>query len=254
MGERIIDLPEVPLLEEDETRKYIEEAQAGGREALNKLVKHNLRLVLKITYRFKNTDYDLRDLFQIGVIGLIKAVKGFDLERGVKFSTYAVSRILGEIRLHLRDDEMIRVSRSLKKRARDIKKKQEEMVQNLNREPAVGELAAEMDCSREEIVRALEADKEPHSIYQTIYDDGGRKLTLLDSLGDDKDQEREHAEINKLALREELEKLNKRERLIIYLRYFEGKTQEEIGEIIGVSQVQVSRLERKILKKLKQEF
>ncbi|MFW6238768.1 MAG: SigB/SigF/SigG family RNA polymerase sigma factor, partial [Halanaerobiales bacterium] len=244
MGEKIIDVPDVPLLEEEETRDCIKKAQNGDREALDKLVKHNLRLVLKITYRFKNTDYELRDLFQIGVIGLIKAVKGFDLNRGVKFSTYAVSRILGEIRLHLRDDEMIKVTRSLKKRARDIKKKREEMAQKLNREPVVGELAAEMDCSREEIVRALEADKEPRSIFQTIYDDGGKKLTLLDSLGDDKADNKEFSAINKLALKEELNKLNEREKLIVYLRYFEDKTQQEIGDIIGVSQVQVSRLEK----------
>lgn len=254
MKYNIIDLPDVPLLDEEETRDCIKKAQNGDEKALDKLVEHNLRLVLKITYRFKNTSYDLQDLFQIGVVGLIKAVHGFDLNRGVKFSTYAVSRIIGQIRLHLRDDGIIKVSRSLKKLAREVKKKQEELSQKLNRSPSINELADELEYEKEDIIRALEANKNPHSLFQSIHDDEGKKLTLLDGIEDDKYDNREFSSLSKIALRQELENLNKRERLIIFLRYFKGKTQKEIGEVIGVSQVQVSRLERKILNKIKDKL
>ncbi len=250
MDNKIIDLPDVRLLEEEETRQLIKAAQNGEQSALDKLVKHNLRLVLKITYRYKNSEYNLQDLFQIGVIGLIKAIKAFDLNKGVKLSTYAVSRIIGQIRLHLRDDGMIKVSRKLKKISKVVKQKEEELKKEWNREPTINELVQETGYSREEIVRALEANKGPRSIFQKVYEDNGSELLLLDSLKD-RSEELDIDNINKFDLVDVLKELDERSRKIIYLRYFEDKTQQEIGEEIGVSQVQISRLEKKILHKLK---
>lgn len=253
MNNRIIDLPDVRLLGEEETRELIKSAQNGDQNALDKLVKHNLKLVLKITYRYKNSGYNLQDLFQIGVIGLIKAIKGFDLSKDVKLSTYAVSRIIGQIRLHLRDEGIIKVSRKLKKIAKIIKHKEEELKKKWGRSPTINELVQETGYSREEIVQALEANKGTQSIFQTIYEDNGSELLLLDSLKD-KTEDTNVDELNKVELVDLLKKLDKRSRKIIYLRYFEDKTQQEIGEEIGVSQVQVSRLEKKILHKLKESL
>jgi len=253
MNYSMIDLPEVELLDEEETRYYIRFAQQDDKDALKKVVEHNLKLVLKITYRFKNSGYDLQDLFQTGVIGLIKAVKGFDLNRGLKFSTYAVSKIIGEIRLYLRDDGIIKVSRSLKKIARVVRQKEDEMTKKLGRSPSINELEEETGYSKEEIIRALEADKNPASIYQTIYNDGDSDIYLIDSLKEDK-TESEYSNLDKLELVEVLRKLDNRSRKIIFLRYFEDKTQQEVADEIGVSQVQVSRLEKKILSELRKSL
>lgn len=253
MNYSMIDLPEVELLDEEETRYYIRFAQQDDKDALKKVVEHNLKLVLKITYRFKNSGYDLQDLFQTGVIGLIKAVKGFDLNRGLKFSTYAVSKIIGEIRLYLRDDGIIKVSRSLKKIARVVRQKEDEMTKKLSRSPSINELEEETGYSKEEIIRALEADKNPASIYQTIYNDGDSDIYLIDSLKEDK-AESEYSNLDKLELVEVLRKLDNRSRKIIFLRYFEDKTQQEVADEIGVSQVQVSRLEKKILSELRKSL
>lgn len=250
MNYSMIDLPDLELLSEEETRYYIRLAQQGDKSALEKVVEHNLRLVLKVSYRFKNFAYDLQDLFQVGVIGIIKAVEGFDLEREIKFSTYAVAKIIGEIRLHLRDDGLIKVSRSLKKIARVVRQKEEELSKKNNQSPSISELASETGYSREDIIQALEADKNPASIYQTINPDSNNDLYLLDSLAN-KSAEKEIDNFDKLELFEVLRRLDKRSRKIIFLRYFEDKTQQEIAEEIGVSQVQVSRLEKKILKELR---
>lgn len=253
MNYSMIDLPDVRLLNQEETRKYIKQTHQGDKSALKKVVEHNLRLVLKVTYRFKNTGYDLQDLFQIGVIGLIKAVNGFDLSKNVRFSTYAVAKIIGEIRLYLRDDGMIKVSRSLKKIASDVRKKEEELKKKINRNPSINELAEETGYSREDIIKALEADKDPASIYQTIHKDDGNELFLVDSLGNDSEA-KDFSQFEKLELVEVLRKLDSRSRRIIFLRYFEDKTQQEVATEIGVSQVQVSRLEKKILEELRDSF
>lgn len=247
----IIDLPRVKLLNEDETRKYIKKAQKGDEEALEKLVKHNLRLVLKVTYRFKNSEYNLQDLFQIGVIGLIKAIKDFDLERKVKLSTYAVTKILGQIKLHIRDDGIIKVSRSLKKIAHIVARTREELEYKLGREPSISEIEEETGINREKIVQALEANRTPSSIYQTVYDNEGSKLHLIDRIREKRIEDKLE-NIDRIVLLERIRSLDKRSRKIIYYRYFQDMTQQEIAEKIGVSQVQVSRLEKKILKKLKE--
>ena len=250
MSHDIIDLPDVELLNREETRKLIKKAQEGDSQALDKLVKHNLRLVLKVTYRFKNYNYDLQDLFQIGTIGFIKAVKNFDLSRNIRLSTYAVSRILGEIRLHVRDDGMIKVSRTLKKIARDVRKKEEEMEKKLNREPTISELVEETGYEKEKIIQALEANKGPTSIYQTIHQEDGSKLYLIDRLKEESEEEGIE-DADRVTLVEKIKDLDERSRKIIFYRYFEDMTQQEIADRIGVSQVQVSRLEKKILNKLK---
>ncbi|MFW5981562.1 MAG: SigB/SigF/SigG family RNA polymerase sigma factor [bacterium] len=251
MNYSMINLPDLELLDDQQTASFIKKAQAGDKEALNTVVEHNLKLVLKVTYRFKNTGYELQDLFQIGVIGLIKAVHGFDLDRGFKFSTYAVSKIIGEIRLYLRDDGMIKVSRSLKKIARIIRKKEEELKKNLNRSPSIGELSAATEIPKEEIIKALEANKNPTSIYKTINNNSEKEISLLDSLEDEQAEE-DISNFDKLELVEILRALDSRSKKIIYMRYFEDKTQREIADEIGVSQVQISRLEKKILKELRE--
>ena len=250
---KIMDIPDLPLLEEDVTRDLIKKAQNGDAKARDRLVKHNLKLVLKIAHRFKNEDYSLQDLFQIGVIGLIKAIKGFDLNRNVKFSTYAFSRITGEIRLHLRDDGPIKVSRKLKKISRILRKKREELKQVNNREPTISELVEATGYSREKIVQAFEASKNPASIYKPFCGEEGEELLLLDNL-QSKQVDGEITETDKLNLMEIIKELDERDKKIIYFRYFEDKTQEEIGKEIGVSQVQVSRLEKKILAELKEKL
>lgn len=251
MNYSMIDLPDIELLSDEETNHYIKLAQEGDKQALKKVVEHNLKLALKVTYRFKNSGYDLQDLFQIGVIGLIKAVKGFDISKGFKFSTYAVSKIIGEIRLYLRDDGMIKVSRSLKKIARIVRKKEEELKKVMNRSPSIGELSVATEIPKEDIIRALEANKNPASIYKKINNDNNSDLYLLDNL-EDSESEKEVSELEKMELMDVIRKLDPRSRKIIFMRYFEDRTQQEIANEIGVSQVQVSRLEKKILKKLKE--
>lgn len=245
---KTLNIPELPLLDEEETKSLIKKAQNGNEKALDRLVRHNLRLVLKIAHRYKNSQVAFPDLFQIGVVGLIKAIKGFELERNVKFSTYAFSRIMGEIRLFLRDKGSVKVSRSLKKIARILRKKREELKKKLNREPTLKELEKETGLDREKIVRALEAVQNPTSLYKTINKGEEKGLRLIDNLA--QEVKGEFSREEKLNLQECLKNLDPRSRRIIYLRYFEDKTQQEIGEEIGVSQVQVSRLEKKILNRL----
>ena len=250
---KIMDIPDLPLLEEKDTRKLISKAHQGDEKARDKLVKHNLKLVLKIAHRFQNKQYSLQDLFQIGVIGLIKAINGFDLQRNVRFSTYAFSRITGEIRLHLRDDGPIKVSRKIKKIGRILRKKREELKQLKNREPTISELIEDTGYSREEIVQAFEAGRNPASIYKPFCEKEGEQLLLIDHL-EINQQQQEISETDKLNLMEVINELDERDRKLIYYRYFEDKTQQETGEEIGVSQVQVSRLEKKILARLKKKL
>ncbi|MFW6380987.1 MAG: sigma-70 family RNA polymerase sigma factor [Bacillota bacterium] len=241
----IIELPECEVLAEKEIRRLLERAQKGDEGACDRVVKHNLKLVLKVVYRFKNCGYELEDLFQIGVIGLMKAVSGFDLKRNVRFSTYAFAKILGEIRLFLRDEGSIKASRSLKKIGRIVRNQEEELTQKLNKRPTLEELSAATGFSREQIVQALELRQEPASLFEEIGDSKGKELYLMDNLSADRDN------FNRLELMEALRELDERSRQIVFLRYFQDKTQAEIGEVLGISQVQVSRLEKKILEKLR---
>jgi RNA polymerase sporulation-specific sigma factor len=247
-GSGNLNIPDKELLSDDETKELLVAAQAGDEEAKEKLVNHNLKLVLKVAHRFANKNYNYEELFQVGSIGLLKAIDRFDLDKGVKFSTYAVPLIIGEIKRFLRDDDAVKVSRSLKHKAYNINKAKEELTAKLNREPTINEIANKLEISKEEIVVALEAVQEPTSIYSPIYEKEGSSIELIDQLA--ASNEEYEKEINRMDLQELIQNLESRERLILKLRFFDELTQSEVAERIGVSQVQVSRLERKIIKKL----
>lgn len=246
---RLESLPE-ELLSDDRTRELLLSSQEGDEEAKEILVHYNLRLVLKIVHRFKDKGYEMDDLFQIGTIGLLHAIQKFDLTRGVKFSTYAVPLILGEIMRYLRDDSAIRVSRSLKKVSKEIRRSEEEFWKDHGRSPTLKELSSILGLSSEEIVLALEGTKKPLSIYQKVDTGGSEKdLFLLEQLADSSISRLKI--LDRLDLKKVIGLLPERERKILFLRYFKEKTQEEVGEIMGLSQVQISRIERKVLERLR---
>lgn len=237
-------------LKDEETKALIKKAQNGDKWARDQLVEHNLRLVWSVVQRFLNRGYEADDLFQIGCIGLLKAVDKFDLSYDVRFSTYAVPMIIGEIRRFIRDDGAIKVSRSLKELHHKIRQAKESLTKMLHRNPTIQEIATELNISKEDIVLAEEAGKTPTSIHETVFENDGDPIYLLDQLT----EKSESIWFDKLALHQILESLKERERLIVYLRYFKDQTQTEIAERLGISQVQVSRLEKKILKQLKDQM
>lgn len=245
-----MNIPKCPLLPEDETRPLIIAAQGGDIDARDKLVNSNLRLVLNLIQRFFNRGYEPEDLFQIGTIGLIKAIDKFDLTYDVRFSTYAVPMILGEIRRFLRDDNPVKVSRSVKEIATKANHMRERLTRELGREPALNEISQALAIPREEIVNAMEASQMPSSIFDTLYQDDGDPIYVLDQLASEK-SDGDPGWFDQLALREVIRKLEPRERIIIIMRFFQDKTQTQIAEYLGLSQVQVSRLERQTLKKIK---
>ncbi|WP_018922151.1 RNA polymerase sporulation sigma factor SigF [Salsuginibacillus kocurii] len=228
-------------------RQWIEESQAGRTEAREALVHANTRLVWSVVQRFINRGYDPEDLFQIGCIGLMKSIDKFDLTYEVKFSTYAVPMIIGEIQRFIRDDGTMKVSRSLKELNQRVRKEKDEQTKALGREPTIKELAEALDIPAEDIVFASEAGRHLSSLHETVYENDGDPITLMDQLSD----QEEAKWFDQLAIREAIQKLEKRERLIVYLRYFRDQTQDEVAERLGISQVQVSRLEKKILTKMK---
>ncbi|HHW30320.1 MAG TPA: RNA polymerase sporulation sigma factor SigF [Clostridiaceae bacterium] len=236
-----------------ETIELIKRAKAGDKEAQAILVENNMGLVWSIVRRFNNRGYEAEDLFQIGCIGLIKAIKKFDYSFEVKFSTYAVPMIIGEIKRFIRDDGMIKVSRSLKEISNKARITKELMSKELGREPTIGEMSERMNIPPEDIVMALEASYTPESLYNTIGDGDNSPLMLIDRLNND-DSSSETELIDKIAIRQILESLNSRERQIIFLRYFKEKTQVQIAKMLQISQVQVSRIEKKILQEIKNKI
>jgi len=252
MSSRLVEmnLPRFPLLKDREMKELLSKAKAGDSYARDRLINCNLKLVFNLVKRFQNRGYDLEDLFQIGCIGLIKAIDKFDPGYDVKFSTYAVPMIVGEIRRFLRDDNPVKVSRSVKETAYKIQQMRDMLTARLGREPSVGEVAAELGLSREEVVIALEAAQAPASIYETLHQDDGDPVYLLDQLRDKEDGDAPWLE--RISVKELLDNLPERDRLIISWRFFEDKTQSDIALRLGLSQVQVSRLERQALKKLKE--
>lgn len=245
-----VDTSKLPLLKEEEKRELLLRVKEGDQEAKERYIKGNLRLVLSVIKRFSGTNENLDDLFQIGCIGLIKAIQNFNLDLDVKFSTYAVPMIVGEVRRYLRDNNSIRVSRSLRDTAyKAIYAKENFMKQNL-REPTVQEIATEIGISKEDIVFALDAIQAPMSLSEPVYSDGGDALYVMDQIWDKKNREEKWVE--DLALRDAMARLEERERYIIQLRFFEGKTQTEVAEQIRISQAQVSRLEKHALKMMRQ--
>ncbi len=233
-----------------EVKELIIKSQEGDQHARDLIVSRNTRLVWSVVQRFLNRGYEADDLFQIGCIGLIKSVDKFDLSYDVKFSTYAVPMIIGEIQRFLRDDGTVKVSRSIKELGNRIRKMKDELTKTLGRTPTVNEIAEQLDISPEEVVFAGEASRSVSSIHETVYENDGDPITLLDQISDASEQKW----FDKLALKEAILDLEERERLIVYLRYYKDQTQSEVAERLGISQVQVSRLEKKILKQMKQEM
>jgi RNA polymerase sporulation-specific sigma factor len=234
-------------LKDDELRKLILSSQSGDQEARDLIVKSNLRLVWSVVQRFLNRGYEPDDLYQIGCIGLLKSVDKFDLSFDVKFSTYAVPMIIGEIQRFIRDDGSVKVSRSLKEMANKIRRAKEELSKTYGRVPTVNEIAEHLEITPEDVVLAQEASRNPSSIHETVYENDGDPITLLDQIAD-KDEAKW---FDKIALKEAITELDERERLIVYLRYYKDQTQSEVASRLGISQVQVSRLEKKILKQMK---
>lgn len=239
-----------PFLKDEEVKELIRRSQAGDQSARNTIAEKNIRLVWSIVQRFLNRGYEADDLFQIGCIGLLKSVDKFDLSYDVKFSTYAVPMIIGEIQRFIRDDGTVKVSRSLKETGNKVRKKKDELSKKFGRDPTLNEIAEALELSPEDVVMAQEAVRTPSSIHETVYENDGDPITLLDQMADDS----ENKWFDKIALQEAIRHLAERERLIVYLRYYKDKTQSEVAERLGISQVQVSRLEKKILKQIKSQM
>lgn len=235
----------------DHTIALIEKSHEGDQEAREQLVKENVGLIWSVVKRFYGRGTDAEDLFQIGSIGLLKAIDKFDLSYEVRFSTYAVPMISGEIKRFLRDDGMIKVSRSLKELAYKLFQAREDMTAKLGREPTIEELSEVLHVEKEEIVQAMEAGSEVESIYKPIHQKEGSEIQLMDKL-----EEKEHQEekiLDCMLLQQLLDTLDKEERQLIYLRYFQNQTQSAVGKRLGISQVQVSRMEKRIMESLRRE-
>lgn len=243
-----MNLPRFPLLPDEEMVDLLKKAQSGNSEAREKLINCNLRLVFNLVQRFSNRGYELEDLFQIGTIGLIKAIDKFNLEYNVKFSTYAVPMIIGEIRRFLRDDNPVKVSRSLKENAYKINKARDSLTKELGREPTLNEISEKLGISREEIITSMEAVQSPASIHDTLYQDDGDPIYIIDQLSSEKE---DGSWFDRIAMKEILSKLTEKEREIILMRFYQDKTQTEVAEMVGLSQVQVSRIERQALKRFR---
>lgn len=244
-----VNTSKLPVLKNDEMRELLIKMRNGDNDARDKFIKGNLRLVLSVIQRFNNRGEYVDDLFQVGCIGLIKAIDNFDLNQNVRFSTYAVPMIIGEIRRYLRDNNSIRVSRSLRDIAYKALQVRDKLINKNNKEPNISEIAKELKIPREDIVFALDAIQDPISLFEPIYHDGGDAIFVMDQISDTKNQDENW--LQGIAIREALRKLNDREKLILTMRFFEGRTQMEVAEEIGISQAQVSRLEKTALKHMR---
>ena len=243
-----VNTAHLKVLGEKETQMLLRDAKNGSRKARDELIKGNLRLVLSVVQRFSSRAQEPDDLFQVGCVGLIKAVDNFNIDLGVKFSTYAVPMIIGEIRRFLRDDNPVRVSRSMRDTAYRAMQVREELINRSQKEPTVEEIAKEMGVDRKKVIIALEAVVDPISLYEPVFNDNGDALYVVDQLGTVGD---ENDWIDELSLMEGLRDLGEREKLILGKRFMAGKTQVEVANEIGISQAQVSRLEKAAMDKLK---
>lgn len=244
-----VNTSKLPILSQKEKEQLMIKIKEGDEAAREKYIKGNLRLVLSVVQRFSASGENLDDLFQIGCIGLIKAIDNFDLEQQVKFSTYAVPMIIGEIRRFLRDNSQIRVSRSLRDTAYKAIYAKERLMKEKQKEPTINEIATEIGVDKEDIVFALDAIQSPVSMYEPVYCDGGDTLYVMDQISDTKSVEDNW--VSNLALRDAIDRLGEREKEIIRLRFFAGKTQMEVAKEINISQAQVSRLEKNALKTMR---
>jgi RNA polymerase sporulation-specific sigma factor len=240
-----VNTSKLPVLTNDQKKVLFERMHKGDTTAREEFIKGNLRLVLSVIQRFNNRGEYVDDLFQVGCIGLIKAIDNFDVSQNVKFSTYAVPMIIGEIRRYLRDNNSIRVSRSLRDIAYKALQAKERLTNKNSKEPTVDDISKELGIAKEDIVFALDAIQDPISLFESVYHDGGDAIYVMDQVKDEKNHDENWLE--GIALTEAMRKLNDREKLILNLRFFDGRTQMEVAEEIGISQAQVSRLEKTAL-------
>ncbi|MCI7760440.1 MAG: RNA polymerase sporulation sigma factor SigG [[Eubacterium] saphenum] len=243
-----VNTAKLKVLKESEKTELLKRVKQGDMAAREELIRGNLRLVLSVIQRFTNRGESADDLFQVGCIGLIKAIDNFDITQPVRFSTYAVPMIMGELRRYLRDNAPVRVSRSMRDTAYKAMQAKEKLIAEKGREPKIEEIAKELGMSRQDVVIALEAISEPISLYEPVFSESGDTIYVLDQLGDHND---DMNWLNEISLKEAIEQLGKREKRILNLRFFRGKTQVEVAKEIGISQAQVSRLEKCALNKIK---
>ena len=243
-----IDTSSLKVLKEEKKLELIIRAHNGDRTARDEMIQGNLKLVLSVIQRFSNRGEPLDDLFQVGCMGLIKAIDNFNTDLQVRFSTYAVPMIIGEVRRYLRDNNAVRVSRSLRDTEYKAIQVRERLSSELNREPKVEEIAKELDMSKEDVVIALEAIVEPVSLYEPVYNEGGDAIYVMDQIGDSNTPD---SWMDEILIRDSIKNLSQREKNILNLRFMLGKTQTEVAKEIGISQAQVSRLEKGALKKIK---
>lgn len=245
-----INTAKLPVLKNAETMELIQRAQKGDKDAKDTVIMGNLRLVLSVVQRFANRGEPMDDLFQVGVIGLLKAVENFDITQPVRFSTYGVPMIIGEIRRFLRDGSKVKISRSMRDNAYRALTAREELMNKLQREPTVEEIAKRIDLPRETVVFALEAISDPVSLYDPVFQDGGDAICVMDQVRDVGNTD--DSWIEQLSMKQVMESLSDREKRILALRFYDGKTQMEVAAEIGISQAQVSRLEKGVMQKIKE--
>ncbi|MBQ3088423.1 MAG: RNA polymerase sporulation sigma factor SigG [Clostridia bacterium] len=243
-----VDTSSLPVMKEAQKIELLKKAREGNKNARDELINGNLRLVLSVIKRFQGRGENPDDLFQIGSIGLIKAIDNFDITQNVRFSTYAVPMIIGEIRRYLRDNSYVRVSRSIKDMAYRAMQAKEKLTATLGREPTVNEISKELDVPHTDVVVALESVVEPMSLYEPVFSDGGDTVYVLDQVGD---KNSESGWIDEISFKETMKNLSDREKRILNLRFIHGKTQMEVSKEIGISQAQVSRLEKGVIDKIK---
>ena len=244
-----VNTSKLPVLSKKEKEDLFIKIKEGDKKARETFVQGNLRLVLSVIQRFNNRGENVDDLFQVGCIGLIKAIDNFDLSQNVQFSTYAVPMIIGEIRRYLRDNNTIRVSRSLKDIAYKALSVKERLINKNSKEPTITEIAKELDLPKEDVVFALDAIAEPVSLFEPIYHDGGEAIFVMDQVKDTKNSD--DSWLENIAINEAMKHLDEREKHILMLRFFHGRTQMEVADEIGISQAQVSRLEKSALKHMR---
>lgn len=247
-----VNTSKLKVLKNDETTALLKRTKAGDMDAREQLIAGNLRLVLSVIQKFTNRGENVDDLFQVGCIGLIKAIDNFNIELDVRFSTYGVPMIIGEIRRYLRDNSSLRVSRSMRDTAYKVLQAKEKFIAEHQREPTVEEVAKLLEIRREDVVMALDAILDPVSLYEPVYSDGGDAICVMDQVKDSKNTDESWLE--QIALKEAMARLSDREKHILSLRFFEGKTQMEVSAEVGISQAQVSRLEKNAISQIKKNL
>jgi len=247
-----VNTSRLKVLKNEQTIELLKQSKEGNKEARDQLVAGNLRLVLSVIQRFTNRGEPMDDLFQVGCVGLIKSIDNFDISQNVRFSTYAVPMIIGEIRRYLRDNSSMRVSRSLRDNAYRALTIKERLTSENQKEPSIEEIAKEMQMRREDVVFALDAISDPISLYEHVFQDGGDAICVMDQVKDDKNTDESWLE--QISMQQAIRDLSDREKRILALRFYDGKTQMEVSKEVGISQAQVSRLEKGVLEKIKNQL